>query len=583
MADEIAYFEFPGIEAVESADYTRAHGRTPGVCTIKCRPQRAEPQQQGALRIYYGGRYHLFPGCIISDGEITRDGSGQIVQVRILDRRWKWQFPTISGRYNLYDTNGNLVVDTEKAPRELAKLCLEAMGEVGFSVEAIPNDVRPFVDWDYSNAAEALESLAEACGCRVVLGIDDYVRVVKLGEGASLPLDDTVERHTNVVDLAEAPDKVMFVGGPDVFQLDFELEAVGIQAGTETEQEKIVPIDELSYAPFSGWNEADLDFLNDIFDVKSRELALANIFKLYRIKLGEFGVVVPGIDRVLDDLKDLALLSVQAKEVLQNGVYKPLEPAIYGIWDSGRDDMENNTGDQTTVRPIDSEAREGNDDWDYANLAYYPYGFSIDTDNHTVRFGETVYRITKQEDENKVVNEVADLRLRIAFHVRDRETGAFIHTTHEKPTGYKNGTKPLVIRETAIHRTRWPRFVGNTFAAYEVQDNIEDFKKQADEYLNAAIAQYRRNDAQTVTYAGLRFNTDLDGAIQQITWTVPGGNSYATTTIYRNNDVSDTLPTYQQMRYRRRLQGGLETLKRLAGAAGNAAQSIGRAIFGGSR
>ena len=583
MADELATFAYPGIEAVESADYTRSHGRTPGVCTIKCRPQRAEPQPQGTLQILYGSNYLLIPDCIIAEGEITRDGSGQIVQVRILDRRWKWQFPTISGRYNRYDENGNLDTNTDKAPQELAKLCLEAMGEKSFSVTAMPNDIRPFVDWDYSNAAEALESLAEACGCRVVLGVDDRVKVAKVGEGVSLPLDSTVERSVDVVDLAEAPDKVMFVGGPDVFQLDFELEAVGIQPGTETEKEKIVPIDELPYAPFSGWNEAELDFLNELFDVKSRELALANIFKLYRIKLGEFGVVVPGIDRVLDDLNDLTLLSVQAKEVLQNGDYKPLEPAVYGIWDSGRDDMENNTGDQTTVRPIDSEASEGADDFGYASLAYYPYGFSIDTDNHTVRFGETVYRITIKEDENKVVNEVADLRLRIAFHVRDRETGALIHTTHEKPTGYSNGTKPLVIRETAIHRTRWPRFVGDTFAAYEVQDNIEDFKKQADEYINATIAQYRRNNAQTVTYSGLRFSPDLDGAIQQITWTVPGGNAHATTTIYRNNDFSDTLPSYAQMRYRRRLQGGLETLKRLAGAVGDAAGTIGRTIFGGSR
>jgi hypothetical protein len=583
MADELATFAFPGIEAVESADYTRSHGRTPGVCTIKCRPQRAEPSPRGTLQILYGSSYLLIPDCIISEGEITRDGSGQVVQVRILDRRWKWQFPTISGRYNRYDENGNLDINTDKAPQELAKLCLEAMGEVSFSVTAMPNDTRPFVDWDYSNAAEALESLAEACGCRIVLGINDRVRIEKVGEGASLPLDNAVERHTDVADLAEAPDYISYVSAPYKLQWDMELEAVGY----DVVGERIKPLDELSYKPAAGWDAADLDFENSIEDPKLRELAIASVFRLYRIKRPEDGAEIPGADgggldtlTSLERLSQLELLDSQVETEFVNGIEVPKAPCVYGIWNNGKDNSEDNWTED--LRPLGT-ANEG-DNFDYDKIVTYPYGFSLNTKDCTIHFGTPVY---KTEIDGDVIKHVpAELRLRIGYRVRDKKTNAYLRFADffnaNGATGFSNGTRHLMIVDNEMAVTSYPQFKGD-FNNFGLGGNFEDFIEMTNSVLQAEKRKYVRANAQTVTYSGLRFNPDLDGAIQQITWTVPGGNAHATTTIYRNNDYSDVLPSYAQMRYRRRLQGGLETLKRLAGAVGDAAGTIGRTIFGGSR
>jgi hypothetical protein len=571
MADEIATFAFPGIEAVESADYTLAHGRTPGVCTIRCRPQRALPSLlPSTLTIRQFSKLDL-PDCIIDQGEIISDGSGQIVQVRILDRRWKWQFPTISGRYNRYDENGNLDVATEKAPQELAKLCLEAMGETNFLVDQMPNDIRPFVDWDYSNAAEALESLAEACGCRIAYCADNYVRIVRVGIGRSLDLNDPVtERIVQITDTVAGPDRLVFAGGPDIFQADLELEAVG----RDLSGDRIKLLADLSYKPAADWDAADLDFLNEISDVKLRELALSSVFKLYRIKIPENGLTVPGHDKRVTSLAQLELLGVQVVTETVNGVEQPKEPLVYGKWCNDRDDNANSISGSIT--PISSDPST-----DAEKSAIYPYEFSINTKDGTVQFGSLVYKQT--EDTDKMKFEAADIRLRIALYIRDEKTGAYLYTTKGKATGYANGTKPRIVRESHLSRKRYPEYAGS-FDVFAVIDNKPEFDRDAQEYLDSAHTEYQRKEPQTVTHGGLWVRLfDLDGAIQQITWTVPGGNAHATTTIYRNNDYSDVLPTYAQMRYRRRLQGGLETLKRLAGAVGDAAGTIGRTIFGGSR
>lgn len=570
MADEIAYFEFPGIEAVESADYTLAHGITPGVCTIKCRPQNSLPSLlPSPLSISYGGERFTLSNCIIDQGEVSADGSGQIAVVRILDRRWKWRFPTISGRYNVYDQNGTLDVSTEKPPRDLARLCLEAMGERNFSVDQIPNDIRPFVDWDYDNAAESLESLAEACGCRVAYCLDDRVRIVRVGVGRSLPVGGTVERNVNVTDLAEAPDRLTFIGGPDMFQADLPLEAVG----RDITGERLKLLADLSYKPAADWDAADLEFLNEITDAKLRELALSSVFKLYRVQIPDGGLTVPGYDKKINSLKQLELLGVQIASETINGEERPKEPIIYGVWFNERDDGQNSvTG---SIVPIANDPTSDAD-----KSALYPYGFSINDKEFTVQFSDTVYK--QAQDGDRMEFGAAELRLRIAFYIRDEVTGAYFYTTKNKPTGYANGTKPRVIREPNLTRKRYPEY-GDSFDVFSVVDNKADFDRDAQEYLDSAFTEYQRRDPHTVTYAGLRFDIGIDGAVQQISWSVPGGNAYATTTVYRNNDISDVMPSYTQMRYRRKLQGGLETLKRLAGAAGDAATAIGRTIFGGAK
>lgn len=567
--DEISTFEFTGIDAVEAGSYTRSHGRQPGSCQITCRPQPKFPSRTGTLSIIYGNKKLEFKDCIVDQAEITLDENGQVVSVRILDRRWKWAFPTISGRYNVFQANGNLDTTTEKKPKELATLCLEAMGETGFSVANLPDDIRPPVDWDYDNASEALESLCEACGCRIVLGLNDKVRIEPLGIGKNIPYDSTVSRGGKTADLAEVPDRLRFIGGPDIFQPDLELEAVG----RDVSGERIRLLEDLSYAPAEGFSLVDIeDALDGISDTDLQHLAKSSVFRLYRIKMPADGIDVPGYPDKITDLKQLVLLPNLVATENVNGEPAPKEPIVYGVWWNEQDKAENNTTE--AIKPMGVEVTTA-----YDKAALYPYHFSVNEQEYTVQFSQLVYKQTVDGD--KLKNEPADLRLRIAVNIRDSKTRAFVYTPEDKPTAAANGTKPRVIRERSVVRTRYPEY-GETFEDYTLVDNITEFKGYATEYLDNAYAEYAQNDPETLTYDWLRFDIDLDGAIQQISWSATG-STVGKTTVYRNNDVDRYMPTYQQLRYRRRLTAKANAVDAFGNLAVRAANKVRQFIFGGNK
>src|SRR4029078_12160892 len=116
-----------------------SHGVTPGVCTIDVVPQLAVPDQVGTLRIAFGPGRITLTECVVAFALVRRGPDGMVVGLSLLDRRWKWKYGTISGRFNLRSRAGVLDPETERTPQELATLLLRAMGEPGFSVADMPN------------------------------------------------------------------------------------------------------------------------------------------------------------------------------------------------------------------------------------------------------------------------------------------------------------------------------------------------------------------------------------------------------------------------------------------------------------
>ena len=207
------------------------------------------------------------------------------MSVRILDRRWKWQYGEISGRYNIREKEEEYLIDpdTEKKPRQLATLLLAAMGEVGYSVDELPNDNRPQKHWVSANPANELYQLCDSLGCRVVLGLDNRVRLRRVGSGASLPVLGIEISDSVGIDAQARPDSIKVVCGPTRYQARFFLEAVGKDVDG-----RIKFLDDLSYRPDDGWGAANVD--GDFDDVRdesrcaAQKLAILSVFKWYRIE-----------------------------------------------------------------------------------------------------------------------------------------------------------------------------------------------------------------------------------------------------------------------------------------------------------
>lgn len=260
MSDPQGMFEFPGIPAMFSGVYSIAHGISPSIAVLEVPPEHNFLVQIGPLAITYGSKVKIvLPDCKLDLASYRSDDGGQTWTIRCMDRRWRWQYPTISGVYNQRTPDGEfdafptlppkdlnaaiLKAKGDKTPQELAKLLLDAMDETNYDVSQLPNHTRPAVNWDHSNAAEELARLCDSLGCRVVLGTDNRVHLCLLGSGQSLP-SNQVESGGFSFDPPDMPDALLAVCGPTAYQIRLHLEAVGLDLDGI-----IKPLKDLSYNP----------------------------------------------------------------------------------------------------------------------------------------------------------------------------------------------------------------------------------------------------------------------------------------------------------------------------------------------
>lgn len=252
---------WPGAISVESCTYTVSQGISPGVAILRILPQPVFPAMFGNLVITDGNETVTIPGCRIDSLKVEQDESGTVWALEIVDRRWRWRdLGAIFGCYNQLDPHGKLIPFTIRSPRELALLCLAAMGEPRFRLnlppginnpgplvaQPIPENggVNPPINWTGIPPAQALQQVAEQFGCRVVYQLaTDSVLVTPLGVGADLP-PGSVHRQGPSLKAPETPDAVGVIGSATRYQTRLALIAVG-----EEWDGSFRPIDTLSYAP----------------------------------------------------------------------------------------------------------------------------------------------------------------------------------------------------------------------------------------------------------------------------------------------------------------------------------------------
>ena len=92
---------FPGIDQLLSASITLGHGISPSSAKLQIAPQVNFAAETGTLSFEYDGTTVAFPDCKVDRSSMDRNERGEVVQLSILDRRWKWRFGQISGKYNV--------------------------------------------------------------------------------------------------------------------------------------------------------------------------------------------------------------------------------------------------------------------------------------------------------------------------------------------------------------------------------------------------------------------------------------------------------------------------------------------------
>ena len=260
MADgDQGVFDYPGLttaaRGVLSASVTIANGIMPSVTKVSTVPFDVTTiSDLGTATWTYGGVVsRSFPDSTIRRTEVVNQPGGlTIMNVFVVDRRWQWATGVIFGEYNI-PLDDKFNYRNEKTPRELVTLCLEEMGEVGYDVTAVPNDVvaKPYTNWmEGIVPAAAMQGICSDYSLEVVLMPDNTVKIVETGVGATAPAG--FMSYTQLMEIKEIPSKIAVYSAPTEFQVDLLCEPVGFEVGDD--EPKL--IDDLSYAP-TGANYTD--------------------------------------------------------------------------------------------------------------------------------------------------------------------------------------------------------------------------------------------------------------------------------------------------------------------------------------
>lgn len=516
---------FPGIDQPIRASYCLTHGISPGTCTIEMVPQSDFIAEGGLLQFVYGDVTLSFPDCKVDQFSLQFDSRGFVWQMAVFDRRWRWAFGAISGSYNTRREDGRPYPNRVQTAAALASLCLDAMNEQGYDVSQVPAGVYPVVDWNYDNPAQSLQHIADECGCRVVLRLDNTVALIPAGTGDALPEDDTVTADSLTINPPERPDSLAYVCGPTRYQFDITLRAVGLETdGT------IKKINDLSYKPSGGWGETDRTDFSGVGqgqNARTREfwrtLARESVWRWYQIALEmldetgkPYTVDVPKYGKVTK-LKQLLILNDQVELMTDiDGIQRPKPAQVVGVFTDYRL-AEQNTATETLW-------------W---------RGFSLDPERGLVKFSDQCYKRLPLGKDSDIYVE-ASIKLRTAVWVRPNDTWAWDRYVRTLDFGTNYGTGPKVYRHDESFLAVAQDY-DNSGKPTTLTDNKDAINNEADTYLQAALAELQTTLPQNLTYAGLR-EVSPDGAIAQVEWSV--GPEGASTRASRNNEFSASAALY---------------------------------------
>lgn len=316
------------------------------------------------------GQTLTFKDCVVDKAWLREHYSREperMWHVRILDRRVQW-----ANQFYTYEANVRCPDDTiqpwsEKTAREIATELLDLMGEVGYDVSEVPENVYPYVAFS-GPPAFALSEMARRLGGWLVLKNDDSVALCWPGNGTDIA--DSNGSFTPYHNIAlEKPANVKVICGDTWWESMFYLEAVGLEDITF----EVKTLATLSYAPGGGfgWPQFFADVNEDY-----RSLAFRSVYRWYRVVNLTAGSYTPTSasepGTTIDQLLPLRGMMCRGDGATCHANQdRPGECEVYGVWWPWSDHPCN-----------------------VGSCQLYPGGFDLEEENGIVKFHEHVFTLS---------------------------------------------------------------------------------------------------------------------------------------------------------------------------------------------
>ena len=578
MPEKHGIVRWPGLPSCISCSYTASHGISPGTATLTTYPV-GNPQMYGSLVLSDGSGTVTIPFCKIDSHRVTRDAEGVKWVFQILDRRWKWRFGHVNGVFNQKDPHGLFYQWCFRTERDLVEHCLLAMGETRYTIN-VPTSINPPpTDWNYSNPAQCLQMLADTLGCRVVYRLDtDGVLITPVGEGAGLP-PGSLTQDSPELDPAERPDKITLVGAPIKYQI-----RIATQAVAEDWDGLYRPLNFVSYAPLDAnglpdWTHSwpggmgNMTPTDRLTRLQANALANKSAYRVYRILNlnpalgGQLACPIPGREEPLQRVQQLMLEDTKVEQIQPQAPDETIldasgqriirdyydgftrdEPAkCYGARYVGHD-KRGPVAPQVILAPIlaggaaalpDQQIQGTNNTADSARIFV---NFSIDAEKYLIHFDQPVFYY----NDDRTITPTAVI-LETGCLIRDSVSNLPIPYVSDLIFPNPVGTLAHIIHHDDVQL--------NVIGDYN-EDNVliglravsgqghsaQDTLNRSQYYLFQESRKYQLVGGYTRNYLGI-VPIWLDGAIQQVTWTVGGGGPPTTQASY-NSEHSPYIPPY---------------------------------------
>ena len=517
---------------MESFTFTRSRGIRPSVAQLVVPELPEIPTGTAKLVFYDGVREFVIPDCHLQSVDISTT-NGIRYTVSIADYRWRWErFGAISGQYNL--VRGGLIVPrTRKNPRELAALCLKEMQVSVYDVKQLPTDVYPEIIWSLENPATALESLCNSLGFVVCPQLQGGVAIHKAGVGKVLPVVKGSEINKSVK-VAMMPDEIWVAAAPTVWEMSLKVgDKLAIEASrVEDRVESIVLADDVGYRPKDGWGNEDPRTMPNVgFEERTsgnvdvvkegerlRTLASQSVYRMFGFKnpIKPYDTPFEILDSRQLVLQPDLLATTVVKYKSQNEDRTELRrklPFLYGKFALTNDTGKNNV-------------EKFSHDYDKERSLIYKGSVSIDSDKVLISVNDPLYLFNSNSDAAKRFED-PEIYLRVAFSVRNYETGDQYREVYKLPTGSNNRTKPLWVVLTDVRR----EIIVDAKTGEPIKeggDNRKEVEETLKQYAKIELAKLISINPAVGEYAGFQA-IELDGAIEQVTYSIDSSGMTSTT------------------------------------------------------
>lgn len=276
---------YNGKNAIGGFSFILGQGLTPSTGSI-CFPADNSPVingQPGSLVINCDGQSIAFSDIYLVNPITVESEDGQVVQATLADKRYRWKYGFLRGKYNQLDqTTGK-----PKEERVLTDLLDEAFAV--FNEKPVYYDIDvlyPVINWEFIEPVAAIEELCKKYSLCVAISPSGQVHISSTTYNKQSFNQTSVSYRERSNNWQLKPRSLVIVGDfMEVINL-VDLQPVGVEITGQSDAGTIKPINDLSYKPVEGWAKALTNDFASIYKSnkpwkEAQSLAKQCVFKWY--------------------------------------------------------------------------------------------------------------------------------------------------------------------------------------------------------------------------------------------------------------------------------------------------------------